>query len=365
LERAAAAGEKAIDLDPSDADGWLTLSFAYRFKGALQQELALWRRRADLDPGDTTARIRGGWVLWFTGRPDEALPWLHAAAAQKPDDRWVHFFLGNANLALGNYAEAERMYRKPLELYPDHSSAHAGVIWSLLAAGKDEEARARMRLLQASGLDGDRYFVKLADIEYFLGEDESALAHARASVDREPEERYWPRGFCASTILGAVLWPTDRRAAEEELSRSDRIDRETRSAVPDSPRRRRVPVACERPRRRDSGSSLDDLPVRILPRDLVAAELEQVAAADLDPLSRGGRTREEPFGATSLAADPVAVVAPVHVGDACEPARESIANALPPFEPPPARIRSARHLQYAIVGEESHHRIEIMCVERA
>ncbi len=225
-EHAVATGEKAIELDPSPADGYLVLGLAYRSKGSLQKELELWQRRAQLDPGDTTARIRAGWVLWFTGRPDEALPWLHAAAAQQPEDRWVHFFLGNANLALGDYDEAERMYRRALELYPEHSSAHAGVIWSLLAAGRDEEARSRLRLFQASTLDGDRYFVKVADIEYFLGEDDSALLHARAAVAEEPEERYWPRGFLASTILGALLWPADRAGAEEQLASSERIDRE-------------------------------------------------------------------------------------------------------------------------------------------
>ncbi len=248
-ERAVALFERALDTEPRfgpayvglanayleraeeprlgdrSIDGCLALSFAYRAKGHLRKELDLWQRRSQLGPDDTTARIRAGWVLWFTGRPDEALPLLHAAAAQRPEDRWVHFFLGNANLALGDYDEAERMYRKPLELFPDHSSAHAGVIWSQLAAGKDAAARSRLRQFQASELDGDRYFVKVADCEYFLGEDESALLHARRGVAAEPEERYWPRGFLASTILGAVLWPADRAEAEEHLERSERIDR--------------------------------------------------------------------------------------------------------------------------------------------
>jgi tetratricopeptide (TPR) repeat protein len=225
FDQAVAAGEKAVELDPSSIEGCLTLSFAYRAKGYLRKELDLWQRRAQLVPDDTTARIRAGWVLWFTGRPDEALPMLQTAAAQRPEDRWVHFFLGNTNLALGDYDEAERMYRKTLEHYPNHSSAHAGVIWSLLAAGNDEEARSRLRLFQASELDGDRYFVKVADLEYLLGEDESALLHARRGVAAEPEERYWPRGFLASTILGALQWPADRAGAEDRLQRSEQIDR--------------------------------------------------------------------------------------------------------------------------------------------
>jgi tetratricopeptide (TPR) repeat protein len=229
LEHAIAAGEKAIQLDPTSAEGCLVLGLTYRSKGLLQKELQLWRRRLQSDPHDAIALTREGWVLWFMGRPDEALPRLHAAAAQQPGDRWVqrwvHFFLGNANLAVRNYPEAERMYLKELGLHPDHSSAQAGLIWSLLAADRDEAARSQLRRFQTESYDRDRYPLKLADIEYFLGEDEKASQHAREAL-AEPDERYWPRGFLASTILGALLWRSDREGARAQLASSERIDRE-------------------------------------------------------------------------------------------------------------------------------------------
>jgi tetratricopeptide (TPR) repeat protein len=229
LERAVSAGEKAIELDPAAGDAYLPLGLAYRAKGALRKELELWQRRLQLAPDDGAARTRGGWVLWFSGRPDEALTWLHAALAQQSDStyvhRWARFFLGNANLALGDFAEAERMYGSALELYPDHSSAQAGVIWSLLAARRDDEARSQLRHFQTGSFDRDRYQLKLADIEYFLGEDENASQHA-GEVLAEPEERYWPRGLLASTLLGALLWDTDRAAADGHLASSEAIDRD-------------------------------------------------------------------------------------------------------------------------------------------
>src|SRR6266545_36448 len=229
LARAIAAGEKAIELDPLPVEAHLALGRAYRSKGLLQKEKDLWQRRVQIDPKDAIARTREGWVLWFTGRPDEALQWLHAAAALRPEDRWVqrwvYFFLGNANLALSNHAEAQRLYRKQLDLHPDHSSAQAGLIWSLLAANKDDEARSQQMQFQTNSYDGDRYPLKLADIEYFLNLDEYASQHAREALS-EPDERYWPRGFLASTILGALLWSSDRLAATMHLASSERIDRE-------------------------------------------------------------------------------------------------------------------------------------------
>ena len=233
LEPAVMAGKRAVELYPSLGDAYLALGRAYRIKGWLREELQLWRRRAQLDPTDTDASERLGWVLWFTGRADEALPWLRAAVALRPESSWTHFYLGNANLALRDYGEAERMYGRALELHPDHSSAQAGVIWSLLAAGRDEEARSHLRRFQTGSFDGDRYPLKLADIEHFVGEDENASLHAREAL-AEPArdsrwrgaERYWPRGFLASTILGALLWPADRAGAEEQLGYSEKIDRE-------------------------------------------------------------------------------------------------------------------------------------------
>lgn len=226
LDPAITAGEKAVELDPSLGDAYVALGVAYRSTGKLRKELDLWQRRAHLEPDDPDATERVGWILWFTGRANEALPWLQKTVAQRPAGEWGHFYLGNAHLALRNYSEAERMYRRMLELHPDHSSAHAGAIWSLLAASKDEEARSLLRIFQASPLDGDRYFLKVADLEHFLGENETALLHGREALAEEPEERYWPRGFTASTIVGAILWSTERAAAEDALRLSEQIDRD-------------------------------------------------------------------------------------------------------------------------------------------
>ena len=229
LDRAIEAGETALELDPSRREGYLVLGLAYRTKGMLDKEQKLWLRRLQVDPSDAIARTREGWVLWFTGRPDEALTWLSAAAAQRPEhewiQRWVYFFLGNANLALGDFAEAQRMYHKQLSLNPDHSSAQAGLIWSLLAGNNDEEARHQLSRFEANSYDGDRYPLKIADIEYFLGDDGKAAVYARDAL-AEVDGRYWPRGLLASTILGGVLWPSDRSAAVVHLRTSEEIDRE-------------------------------------------------------------------------------------------------------------------------------------------
>jgi tetratricopeptide (TPR) repeat protein len=223
LESVVKAGRRALDLDPSPADGYYVLGRAYRLRGWLREEMQLWQQRMDADPNDAIASERLGWVFWFTGRADQAVPRLKAAAALRPDNPWVPFYLGNANLALGDHIEAERMYRTALQINPDHSSAQAGVIWSLLAAKNDREAKSELGMFQTRPFDGDRYPLKLADIEYFLGDHDGALLHAE-QASAEPEERYWPRGFLASTLIAALLWQADRASAQQQLDLSQRID---------------------------------------------------------------------------------------------------------------------------------------------
>jgi hypothetical protein len=73
-----------------------------------------------------------------------------------------------------------------------------------MAAGREEDARAHLKRFQTAAFDGDRYPPKLADIEYLMGENDNATTHATQAL-AEREERYWPRGILASTILGALL----------------------------------------------------------------------------------------------------------------------------------------------------------------
>jgi tetratricopeptide (TPR) repeat protein len=216
--------ERAIELDPSRRDAYSELGFIYHARGAYRNELAVWLARFNLEPSDPDASEQIGWVLWFIGRARDSLPWLQRAVTLRPSSRWATFYLGNAFLWLQDYDRAREMYGRQLELHADHSSAHAGVTWALLAAGNDSEARTRLRVIRSSRLDDDRYDVKRADLEHFLGEPIEAVAVARRGLVANATHRYGPRGICASTVLGSALWDEDRPTAEEALQQSVTLD---------------------------------------------------------------------------------------------------------------------------------------------
>lgn len=165
-----------------------------------------------------------GWLLWFTGHADEALPHLKKALEIDPQSHWGHFFMGNASLALELYERAEEMYGKALELKGDLSSGHIGLICTYLSQGKREQAIEQNMHFRANP-DKDRYFVKAADVELLLGNAEKARVFAESGATAAPEARYYPRGVYATTILGCLLWEEDRTEAKRRLDQSLRLAR--------------------------------------------------------------------------------------------------------------------------------------------
>lgn len=220
--------QEAIELDPTLGDAYVVLGRIYYKHAWLDAELRLWQGRASIDPSDPDAQERIGWILWFTGRAEEALPWLERSIALRPSGKWGHFYVGNANLILGRYSDAERAYRATLATHADHSSAHTGLAWTLFAAGRDDEAMAQCGHMRTTTLDGDRYDVKMADLELFAGNADAAADLARRASPEDPNAwlgRYWPRGTAATTILAGAVLDRDRGAAEKALQASASVDR--------------------------------------------------------------------------------------------------------------------------------------------
>src|SRR5215471_10762180 len=118
------------------------------------------------------------------------------------------------------------------------------------------------------------------------------------------------------------------------------------------------------PGRRGSGEELASpaLEVGVLHRDLVAPEGEDVAARDLDLHAVGGGSGEEPLGESTVARDEVSRVAEVHVGEALEHARETLAHRVLPHEAFAPRIRARRELKYAVVRHERHEVVHVVPV---
>jgi predicted AlkP superfamily phosphohydrolase/phosphomutase/tetratricopeptide (TPR) repeat protein len=106
-------------------------------------------------------------------RPGPALERLRQAERVSPDLPELHLLIGQAYLRLREWPEAERAFRKALELDVDHARAWHGLASAALGRGDFE--RAAELALRAVGLRGD-----YAEAHYHLG-----VALARLGRPRE------------------------------------------------------------------------------------------------------------------------------------------------------------------------------------
>ena len=205
LDSAIVTGQRAIDTDPALVDGYRALAMAYQRKGWLQKALEMNQKTVSLDPDNATALEGIGWVYWYSGQPDKALPLMIQRWNTDPAWAWGPFYVANTYFALGDGAKAEEFYAKAVDLQPNLSSGHTGLICALIAQGKHAQAVDQLRRFQTTSPDDDRYWMKIADVEVLLGLDQPAKEHARKGIETAPAVRYNPRGILASTILGYLL----------------------------------------------------------------------------------------------------------------------------------------------------------------
>jgi len=162
VQKADAAAQKAVRLDPGDADGYVALGAVRQFQGRFAEAEDLYRRALSLDRGNPDALHRMSLALATVGRVRESVPLRLQLRAQEP-------------------------------LVPTFNVATGGVLW---ASGQTGQAIATLQPLPVSAFSG------------------VFLAQAYASADRFGEAaetlRRIPEGvFPPAVISEAVRVLTD------------------------------------------------------------------------------------------------------------------------------------------------------------
>lgn len=147
-------GKRGNADDPSDEGAWRGRLQALLRTGRWDEAEARLRARLAANPRDTWARNKLAAALAFAGRRAEAVSVLDALIADEPDyaPAWVN--RGNMAFEADDLDEAERYYRKALELDPASAAAHnnlaalfkrRGDIASMVAHLKRSRAAERQR----------------------------------------------------------------------------------------------------------------------------------------------------------------------------------------------------------------------------
>ena len=143
--RAAALARQAVALDDTLPGAHQTLAYVYLQKKEFDQSLIEAERAVALDPNDADACVTLGEVLSCTGRPQEAVGLVEKALRLDPHYPPSYLFaLGQVYYLTGQYEEAIMAFKRLLTRNPDHLRTHFFLAMVYHETGRKEEAQRQI-----------------------------------------------------------------------------------------------------------------------------------------------------------------------------------------------------------------------------
>jgi tetratricopeptide (TPR) repeat protein len=153
-EKPEAVGEyqAAIAANPKQTGIRLALADYYMLNARIPDALALCRQELEIDPYSVDAKACMGRIYVDLRQPDEALPYLQAAAKAMARDASIHSALGRLYELKSDLEKAAAEYRKALALDPSQNKLHYLLAAVYRRSGKDALADKEDELFQRAGM---------------------------------------------------------------------------------------------------------------------------------------------------------------------------------------------------------------------
>lgn len=141
LKTASTCWERALEIDPRAVDARFHLGIAAGMLGDLDRAAASYRAVLREQPGHARARINLAGILIHRGELDAAEKELQAALSHPgPEAAVALLAMADLRMRQERLAEAERAYRQVVQMLPRELRPRIGLVGSLLALGRGEEA---------------------------------------------------------------------------------------------------------------------------------------------------------------------------------------------------------------------------------
>jgi adenylate cyclase len=211
IEQLFELSEKILALDDSSAKAHLVLSRFYAYTGQPDRAITEAEKAVDLNPNDADGYAFGGLSLNQTKRYKEAIPWFKKAIRRNPSPPiWYLNALGISYLGTGNYEEAIPALKKVINTAP--TAANYGWLgYALSMVGKHEEALGIVKKAIDSRRQESHYYQNmllsfLAEYYRRTGRYEEAIDTGRKLLDSNPNNKDTLRAYitltCAYSALG-------------------------------------------------------------------------------------------------------------------------------------------------------------------
>lgn len=147
LELAVAAGEKAVALDPRSADAQFVFGFALHTANQTERARLAFERSLELNPNYAPAYFWQAWIALFDGHPAEAPPLVEKAFKLSPRDGLAGVWYtaeAMAYLLLADDESAMRAARAGIAENPKHPQNYSVLAAALAHADEMDEAAAAL-----------------------------------------------------------------------------------------------------------------------------------------------------------------------------------------------------------------------------
>ena len=187
LDDALIAIQRALELDPKDANSYSNLGIILNDLGRFKQAETAHMQALLLKPNFIEAHYNLGNTFKKLDRLEDAEASYKKAISLKPDYALAHSNLGNVMIDLGRLGQAEASYRKAIALKPDYAEAHYNLANIMVEKGRLEQAESSYRQAIILKPNYAKAYTNLSMCLKDKGDLVSALAVCKKSISLNPK----------------------------------------------------------------------------------------------------------------------------------------------------------------------------------
>lgn len=182
---------RAIELSPNDAEAHRTYSYFLAALGREQEAVAEARRSQELDPLYITTEITAGWVFYYAGEYDMDVTQCGKALELDPNSPGAYDCLGSAYRGNGMFDQAIAACSQAVVLSKNDPSRAVGLGQAYALAGRTAEAQKISRDLRTFSARNYVPPFLVARLHMALGEKDQALARLEEAYEQRDPHLTW------------------------------------------------------------------------------------------------------------------------------------------------------------------------------
>lgn len=186
VDEAAIHFQKALEVQPQNAEARNNLGNAFFQKGRMDEAVAHYQKALQVNPKLALARYNLGVAFLKNGRVQEAVGHFQGALEVEPDFAKAHYNLGVAFVQLGRVSEALVHYNKALEINPNYAEAEYNLGIALLQVGRLNEAVSHYNKALVINPNYVEAHNNLGTALLQLGRVSEALGHFQRAMEINP-----------------------------------------------------------------------------------------------------------------------------------------------------------------------------------